>query len=89
MDYPLRLGDFGSIFLFGVFVRVAKVLVEMSEPIMGKIICPNELAFIKGRQLADRIVVVLIRNKNEIVLSLGWIWGRLMTLLVGVFFWII
>jgi hypothetical protein len=60
---PTSLGDFRPIsFLGSLFKLVAKVLAGRLAPVMDKLISSNQFAFIKGRQLVNRVVAV-----NEII----------------------
>ncbi|MCI14925.1 transposon TX1 putative protein, partial [Trifolium medium] len=62
-QFPLGIGDFRSISLLGsLYKLVAKVLASRLATVMDKLISRNQLAFIKGRHLVDRVVAV-----NEII----------------------
>jgi len=56
---PMELKDFGPISLLGCLYKLlAKVLARRMVGVMNSIISSNQSAFLKGRNLVDRVMVI-------------------------------
>lgn len=59
VDSPLELGNFRPIYLMkSLYKLVAKLLVVRLVIVMGKIISPTQLTYLKGRKLVDKVMVL-------------------------------
>jgi hypothetical protein len=89
---PLEVKDFRPISLLGCLYKLlAKVLARRLAKVMNHIISSNQLAFLKGRNLVDGVVVIneivdyARKFKKECLILLRLILRRLMTRWIGVF----
>ncbi|KAK0603038.1 hypothetical protein LWI29_000757 [Acer saccharum] len=66
---PSSLKDYRTIILVGAAYKIlAKVLANRLKKVMDKVISPNHMAFVKGRQIMDSFVIankVIYSWKND------------------------
>ena len=88
-----KLTDFKPISLIGsVYKIISKVLTERLKKVMHKLVDTQQLAFIKGRQIMDAILMandvwILGLEARCQAFYASWTFGKHMTISTGIFCW--